>query len=104
MKNDGAATVSATITNTGAIAGDEIVQFYIHQKVSSVTRPVKELRGFQRIHLAPGEKQTVTFPINRQTLAFHDLQMNYTVEPGDFEMMIGPSSAQVQKVTLHVTE
>ena len=104
MNRDGSVSVSATVTNSGTVAGDEIVEFYIHQKVSSVTRPVKELRGFQRIHLNPGESRTVAFPVDHQSLAFHDLQMNYSVEPGDFELMIGPSSATVKKVTLKVTE
>ena len=97
-------TVSTTVTNRGQRAGDEIVQFYIHQKVGSVTRPVKELRGFQRISLAPGESRTVAFDVEADTLAGHDIRMIRTVEAADFELMVGPSSAEVQKVVLRVTE
>jgi len=104
MPLDGQVTVSATVSNSGAVAGDEIAEFFIHQKVSSVTRPVKELRGFKRIHLAPGESRAVSFTVNRDTLAFHDIQMNFTDEPGDIDLMIGPSSDLVKKTTLHVTQ
>jgi beta-glucosidase len=104
MSKDGRVTVSVTVTNTGPMAGDEIVQFYIHQVVGSVTRPVEELRGFQRITLAAGASQTVTFNVDKQTLAFHDINMKDTVEPGDVEMMVGPSSAQLKKATLQVTK
>jgi len=104
MDRHGQAVLSATVTNTGAVKGDEIVEFYIRQKVSSVTRPVKELKGFQRLSLAPGEKKTVTFTINHDTLAFHDIRMDDVVEPGDVDLMIGSSSATVKTVTLKVTE
>jgi beta-glucosidase len=104
MRRDGQVTVSTTVTNRGQRAGDEIVQFYIHQKVGSVTRPVQELRGFQRIALAPGESRTVAFDVEADTLAAHDIRMIRTVEAADFELMIGPSSAEVQKVVLRVTE
>jgi beta-glucosidase len=103
MPADGQTTLSVNVTNTGSVAGDEIVQFYIHQKVSSVTRPVEELKGFQRLSLNPGEQRTVRFTVDRQTLAFHDIDMNYTVEPGEFELMTGPSSVQLKKATLRVT-
>lgn len=103
MPAGGQVTVSTTVTNTGKLAGDEIVQLYIHQKLSSVTRPIKQLEGFSRISLAPGQARTVTFTINKDSLAFHDIHMNYTVEPGDFDVMVGPSSAELQKVTLRVT-
>jgi beta-glucosidase len=103
MSLDGHVTVNVTVTNTGQRAGDEIVQFYIHQLVSSVTRPVEERRGFQRIALAAGASQTVTFNVDKATLAFHDINMKDTDEPGDVDMMIGPSSSDLKKVTLHVT-
>jgi beta-glucosidase len=102
MPRDGRVTVSTTVTNTGPVTGDEIVQLYIHQKVSSVTRPVKELKGFQRITLAPGESRDVQFVVDARTLDFHDIHMNLTVEPGDFDLMIGPSSAELKKITLTV--
>ena len=86
------------------MAGDEIVQLYIRDKVSSVTRPVKELKGFKRISLKPGEKKKVTLDITRESLAFHDIHMKYKVEPGEFEIMVGSSSRDedLQKVTLTV--
>jgi beta-glucosidase len=102
MQPNGSATVSVAVTNTGQRAGDEIVQFYIRQKTSSVTRPVKELKGFQRITLAPGEQKIVTFPVDRGTLEFHDIHMTRTVEPGDVDLMVGPNSDELKKVTLKV--
>jgi beta-glucosidase len=77
---------------------------YIRDKVSSVTRPVKELKGFERITLAPGETKTVSLEIAPEHLAFYDIDMKYVVEPGDFEIMVGNSSRDqdLQKVTLRV--
>jgi beta-glucosidase len=85
-------TVTVEVTNTGKAAGEEIVQMYIRDKVSSVTRPVKELRGFKRISLNAGETKLVTFGIDPEKLAFHNIEMNYVVEPGIFEIMTGSSS------------
>jgi beta-glucosidase len=85
-------SVTVEVTNTGKRAGEEIVQMYIRDKVSSVTRPVKELRGFKRISLNPGETKTVTFGIDPEKLAFHNIEMNFVVEPGIFEIMTGSSS------------
>jgi beta-glucosidase len=98
----GRAEVSVTVTNTGRRAGDEIVQLYIRDLVSSVTRPVKELKDFRRITLAPGERKTVTFVITPDKLAFLDLNMNRTVEPGWFDIMVGPSSVKHQTAKLEV--
>jgi beta-glucosidase len=84
--------VSVDVTNTGSRAGDEVVQFYIRDVISSVTRPVKELKGFQRITLEPGECRTVTFDITPEHLAFYDIKMKWTVEPGEFKLMVGSSS------------
>src|SRR5205814_4839420 len=86
--------VSVTVTNTGRRAGDEIVQLYIRDLVSSVTRPVMELKDFKRISLSPGESKTVTFTITPDKLAFYDLNMNRTVEPGWFDIMVGTSSVK----------
>jgi beta-glucosidase len=94
--------VSVDIINTGRIAGDEIVQCYIRQKISSVTRPVKELRDFARITLAPGEKKTVSFTIGHSKLAFWNRDMKYAVEPGVFDIMIGRNSTEVQHIDLTV--
>jgi beta-glucosidase len=99
---DGQATVSVTIKNTGNRAGDEIVQLYIRDLVSSVTRPVMELKDFKRISLAPGESKTVSFTITPDKLSFLDLNMQRVVEPGVFEIMVGASSVKHQKVKLEV--
>ena len=84
--------VTVEVTNAGKIEGDEIVQMYIRDVVSSVTRPVKELKGFARISLKPGETKKVKFDITPEKLAFHNIDMKYVVEPGVFEIMTGPSS------------
>jgi beta-glucosidase len=96
--------VQVNVTNTGSRAGDEVVQMYIRDKVSSVTRPVKELKGFQRITLSPGESKTITLEITPEHLAFYNIDMKYVVEPGEFEIMIGNSSRDLdlQKVILRV--
>lgn len=99
---DGGASVSVNITNSGAMAGDEVVQMYIRDKVSSVTRPVKELKGFQRVSLAPGETKTVNFPITTEALQFYNRDMNRVVEPGEFDIMVGNSSQNVKTTTLTV--
>jgi beta-glucosidase len=96
--------VSVNVTNTGSRKGDEVVQMYIRDLVSSVTRPIKELKGFQRITLEPGETRSVTMEITPEMLAFYDLEMNYVVEPGEFEIMVGNSSRDrdLQKAILTV--
>ena len=90
---DGTLVVSATITNTGDRAGDEIVQLYVRDRVGSVTRPVKELKGFQRVSLDPGEEKWVRFEVPVQQLGFHGPAMEYVVEPGDFSVWVGPNAA-----------
>jgi beta-glucosidase len=102
MKTDGNTNVTVTVTNTGKIKGDEIVQLYIRDVVSSVTRPVKELKDFKRISLEPGESKKVTFTIDPSKLAFWDINMNYVVEPGDFKIMVGRSSDDYSETTLTV--
>jgi beta-glucosidase len=98
--------ISADVTNTGKRAGTETVQLYIRDLVSSVTRPVKELKGFRKVSLAPGETKTVTLEITPDSLAFYDVKMKYVVEPGNFEIMVGNSSrdAGLQKAVLTVTK
>jgi beta-glucosidase len=93
------------VTNTGKRSGADVVQLYIRDLVSSVTRPVKELKGFAKIELLPGETKTVRLDITPESLAFYDINMRFTVEPGEFEIMAGPSSrdADLQKVVLTVT-
>jgi len=75
--------VSVDVTNTGKRAGTEVVQLYIRDQVSSVTRPVKELKGFKKISLKPGEMQTVSLEITAESLALWDVRMKYVVEPGE---------------------
>ena len=99
---DGKTTVSVTVTNTGKRASDEVVQLYIRDVVSSVTRPVQELKGFRRIHLAPGESKQIAFPLGFDELSFYDVKMKRVVEPGRFEVMVGGSSDSVKKVNLDV--
>jgi beta-glucosidase len=96
--------VRVVLTNTGPVAGDEVVQMYIRDKVSSVTRPVKELKGFKRITLAPGQTETVALDITPEHLSFYNIDMKYGVEPGEFEIMIGNSSRDqdLQKIVLRV--
>ncbi len=102
MAPDGHATVSVTVTNAGARASDEIVQLYIHDLVSSVTRPVQELKGFRRIRLEPGETKRVEMALGPEELSFYDETMHRIVEPGTFEVMVGGSSADVKKARLEV--
>jgi beta-glucosidase len=90
------------VTNTGQRAGDEVVQMYVRDLVSSITRPVKELKGFQRITLQPGQTQTVALDITPDRLAFWNIDKRRVVEPGDFTVMVGPNSIDVQTVTLTV--
>jgi len=99
---DGQAKVSVAVTNTGKRRGDEIIQLYIRDLVSSVTRPVIELKGFQRITLEPGQTKTIDFTITPDKLRFYDVNMKRVVEPGTFEIMVGPSSVSHQSVTLEV--
>ncbi len=99
---DGSVDVTVEVKNTGARAGDEVVQLYIRDQVSSVTRPVKELKGFQRVSLAPGETKTVTFKVTPQALRFWNADMKRIVEPGDFDIMVGPNSVDLKKTVLTV--
>ncbi len=97
-------SVLVEVTNTGNRTGDEVVQMYIRDKVSSVTRPVKELKGFQRVTLDPGKTKTVSLAITPEYLAFYSMDMKYVVEPGEFEIMVGNSSRDedLQKIILRV--
>lgn len=104
IRRDESAEVSLEISNIGDMEGTEVVQMYIRDVVSSVTRPVKELKGFQKVHLEPGETKTVKIAIDPDLLAFYDINMNYVVEPGEFEIMLGTSSqdSDLHKVLLEV--
>ncbi|MDX6443468.1 MAG: beta-glucosidase [Blastocatellia bacterium] len=93
IRPDGQVTVSVDVTNTGKRAGDEVVQLYIRDVAASVTRPVRELKGFQRITLRPGEKRMVEFTLTPALLGFYNREMRFVVEPGEFKVMVGTSSA-----------
>ncbi|NQT24712.1 glycoside hydrolase family 3 C-terminal domain-containing protein [candidate division KSB1 bacterium] len=103
IKKDESTSISVDVTNTGKMAGDEVVQMYIRDKVSSIVRPVKELKGFKRVSLQPGEMQTVTLDINPEKLAFYNMDMEFVVEPGEFEIMVGNSSDDKDLETVVLT-
>ncbi len=92
MPMNGSLQVSATITNHGARAAEEVVQLYIHDRVASITRPVRELKAFRKIALAPGQSEVVRFTLNAGDLAFYGLQDKPVVEPGSFDIWIAPSA------------
>lgn len=102
IETGGTAKVLVDVTNTGTRAGDEVPQLYVHEEVASVTRPVEQLRAFQRITLAPGETRTVSFEIGSDDLSLLNADMHKVVEPGVFDLMVGPSSAEVKTVKLTV--
>ena len=101
--NNSIIRVQVEVTNTGDMDGDEVVQLYIRDKVSSVTRPVKELKGYKRVHLKVGETKNVIFEINPESLAFYDIDMKYVVEPGSFNIMTGSSSHFKSLKTVELT-
>ncbi len=88
--------ISIDVKNVGRYKGDEIVQLYIHDTVATVARPIKELKGFERITLEPDQKKRVNFTLLPQDLAFYDINMDLVVEPGIFEVMIGSSSEDIR--------
>ncbi|MHA6317656.1 glycoside hydrolase family 3 N-terminal domain-containing protein [Altererythrobacter sp. CAU 1778] len=97
-------TVRVPVTNTGKRAGDEVVQVYLRDEVSSVTRPVKELAGFQRVTLKPGEKKMVEITVQPRSMMLWNRDMEQVIEPGTFTVMTGPSSAETQSVSFEVTQ
>jgi beta-glucosidase len=98
----GQVVVSTTVRNTGTRAGDEVVQLYVHDQMASVTRPIKELKGFERVTLAPGESREVRFTLGPDAFSLWDLNMVERVEPGRFDIMVGPDSETLQSVTLDI--
>ena len=102
MAADGSVEASIMVSNTGQRDGDEVVQLYIHQQASSIARPVKELRGFQRIHLKAGEQRRVTFCIDREQLQYLNAQGEPALESGLFDIMIGTNSEDTQSQALRV--
>jgi len=102
MKLDDTLTVEVNVTNTGKHPGDEVAQLYVQDEVASVTRPVRQLRGFRRIHLEPGETQTVTFRLAFEDLAFYDQEMRWVAEPGFFKVFVGGNSVNVHEARFAV--
>ncbi|MBO4977534.1 MAG: beta-glucosidase BglX [Muribaculaceae bacterium] len=97
-------TVSVDVTNTGNRAGNEIVQLYVRDVAASMSRPVKELKGFERIALEPGQTKTVTFTVDPAQLGFYNNDLEYVVEPGEFDVMVGPDSGNVQTLRFSLSE
>ncbi|TWI65238.1 beta-glucosidase [Pseudoduganella lurida] len=102
IRPDESTQVEVDVANVGAVAGDEVVQLYIRDDVSSVTRPVLELKGFQRVTLNPGEKRTLVFDIRPADLAFYNVAMRRVVEPGSFTIHAGPNSTELKSAKLMV--
>jgi beta-glucosidase len=96
------ATVTVDVVNTGSRAGDEVVQLYVHDDLASVTRPLIELKRFQRVTLQPGERRTVTFELKPNDLALWNMDMKRVVEPGTFTISAGPNSVDLKSSTLTV--
>jgi beta-glucosidase len=104
IPTNGRLTASVEVENTGSRAGDEVVQLYIRDVASSVTRPVKELKGFERITLRPGERRRVTFTLGPEQLGFYNRDMRFTVEPGEFKVFAGTNSQEGLEGSFSVIE
>jgi len=102
IATDGSLTVTVDLENVGQRAGDEVVQLYIRDVAASVSRPVKELKGFRRVTLQPGQKIPVRFQLTPEHLGFYDRAMKFVVEPGEFKVMVGPNSEDLVEATFHV--
>lgn len=98
------AKVSVTVTNSGARAGDQVVQMYVHHPVSSIVQPVIALRGFKRVHLEPGASTTVSFDVGPDQLSILNAEMRPTVEPGPVDILLGGNSAETSSVRLTIAE
>jgi beta-glucosidase len=102
IRSDGVLTINAEVENVGQRLGDEVVQLYLRDVAASVTRPVKELKGFQRLTLQPGEKKQVEFRLTPEQLGFYNREMKFVVEPGEFRVMVGSSSEDVIEASFEV--
>ncbi len=102
MNDNEAINCSVKVKNTGKYEGEEIVQLYIRDKVASITRPVKELKGFQKINLQPGASTTVSFKIDKSLLSFYNSDLQYDTEAGEFEIMVGTSSDLVKSASIRL--
>ena len=104
MPKGGSVTASVTVSNTGSLDGDEIVQLYIHDIYATSTRPVKELKAFRKVHIKAGESVQVDFTLTAKDLSYYNHELDYVCEPGDFEIMIGPNSRDTDSIMLSVLE
>jgi beta-glucosidase len=103
VSTNGSVTATVDVQNTGARAGDDVVQLYIHDPVASISQPVRRLRGFQRVTLAPGEKQTITFTLDKSDFGFYDNSGKFVVEPGQIDVYAGDSSTAAMTQSFTVT-
>lgn len=102
MSRDGSLTVTAEVTNTGDREGAEVVQLYVGDKVASLVRPLKELKGFEKVTLSPGETRTVTFTITPDDLTFHSLKGEKLLEPGEFTVWVGSDVTKGNPVSFNL--
>ncbi|MEO6637023.1 MAG: glycoside hydrolase family 3 C-terminal domain-containing protein, partial [Ginsengibacter sp.] len=104
MKKTGSITATVTVSNTGNRPGKEVVQLYIRDMVGSTTRPVKELKGFQKVELKAGESKTVSFKISNEDLKFYNYDLKFVSEPGDFKLFIGGNSRDVKEASFKLLD
>jgi beta-glucosidase len=100
---NGSVRATLTVTNTGEVAGDDVVQLYLHDPVASISQPVRRLRGFQRVTLAPHESRTVSFTLDRSDFGFYDNRGKFVVEPGEIDVYAGDSSQATMNATFTVS-
>ena len=101
LKGDEKLTTGITLTNTGKVAGEEVVQLYIQDPVASISRPVKELKNFKKVLLQPGEKKDIEIEITTNDLKFYNRDLKYDWEPGDFNIYIGTNSRDVKSARIN---
>ena len=101
---DGKINITVDVTNTGNYDGKEVIQLYIRDVVGSVTRPVKELKGFKKAFIKKGETQTVSFDISVEDLKFYNYDLDFVAEPGDFEVFVGTNSEASLKTSFKLTK
>jgi beta-glucosidase len=99
----GRVRATMTVTNTGDVAGDDVVQLYIHDPVASISQPVRRLRGFDRVTLAPHQSRQVSFTLDRSDFGFYDNQGHFVVEPGEIDVYVGDSSQATMNASFNVT-
>jgi beta-glucosidase len=104
IRKDGNVIVRVMVKNTSQRAGDETVQIYVRDKISSVTRSVKDLKAFKRVTLNPGESRDLSFTLDKEAFHFWNDKMERVVEPGEFDIMAGNNSVDLKTVTLTITE